>query len=374
MDETYADANNPTYGARFPGGHQDKFFELYQKGVEIGTWDVEALIADAPVQQDKTEWKRMTDEQQLVWSNLVARFLDGEQNVAIDATKLVQMVDSPYIDDSANKEAFYTGLQFEEVKHTQFCAWYAENVVPDQVFPTIGKGSRHGLSRLDDSSKADHFSERIEDILNTAVYTKQPHDIARAATNYGIFTEGVRARVRYSHMKEMAEETDLRTWLTAIEEISTDEGRHITGQVELIKELVEKEKDGIADYQGVSDTVLTQLQDAVKLLAKGALGSIFQMQIVKDERLADEEFDDQVDHHVKLRMRYLNDIFRETLALPGYDDDNIELQLRAAIDEIRGSVPDTEAFLATIEHNRSAAQDLREYEDGIGLASRPGNR
>ena len=358
----------PTYGDRFPGGHDDKFFELYQKAVELGTWDVEKVIAKAPVEKDREQWENMNREQRLLWSRTVAGFLDGENNVAVDATKLVQMVDSPYLDNTANKEAFYTTLQFEETKHTQFCAWYAENVVPDEVFPRIGRGSRHGLSALRGASGFGNLTEKEEDLLNTAVYTKKPHDIARAAANYGLHVEGLGARNGFNRMKTMAQETPLPTWISTFELISTDEGRHITGQLELVKELVDKEKEGKADYQGVGRTVWTQLKDDIELLAEGSIRSVYQLQAIRGEELSEEEIEQRIDQQVEARMRYVNDMYRRTLDLPEYDEQELRDHMRKTIRQTQQELEDEGGYLEEIERSQNQAQELIDHEDGLGFA------
>lgn len=353
-----------TYGDRFK---RDKFFELYQRAVELGTWDVEKVIAKAPIEEDRETWAEMGPNEKTRWSLYVSGFLDGEHEVAQDASKLVQMMGSPYLDNQAPKEAFFTTLQFEETKHTQFVSWYADNVVPDDVMPKTGVGVRNGLTRLilDDPDEKDYGLNALfddqRDALNTAIYTREPQDIARAITVYNLHVEGLFARSAFNGMKAMHDANPLPTWIKTFELISTDEGRHITAGIELVKELVEKEKDGDVDFTGVSRTVWGQVQEDVWKLSMSAVREAYAIALLTG-REGDEEFiDQQIEQQVEQYVRYTNDMYRRRIDLPHYDEEILRNNLNKDIEHTKEELD--ASYLEEMMDMRGELQEVLALED-----------
>lgn len=353
-----------TYGDRFQS--DDKFFQLYQKAVELGTWDPAKVIKQAPVEEDKAAWEEMSMNDMLNWSGIIGGFLDGEHEVAQDATKLVQMVDSPYVDNSTSKEAFFTTLQFEETKHTQFVSWYADNIVPDEVLPHTGKGVRQGLTRVlpSDVGLLDLFDEQ-RDALNTAVYSREPQDIARAAAIYNLHVEGLFARGAFTRMKQLqSEETGitLPTWTSTFEFISTDEGRHITAGLQLVKELVEKEKAGDPDYKGVGKTVWNRVDQDVERLAMTALDEAHMVAGMEGRHDDDEYIDKLIEQRVEGYIRYANDMYRRRVDLPEYDEDELRDSVNTALEHQKEEFAETGGLLNQVAEKRDEIQELLELE------------
>lgn len=249
------------YGDRYQA--EDKFFQLYQKGVELGTWDVEKLIKQAPVEKDKETWEQMDEDEQEQWARLVCAFMDGENEVAQDASRLIQMVGADCLDNNANKEAFYAGLAFEEAKHTQFTSWYAEEVIPDDVVSRTGKGDRHGVARNPHTAGSEGFEKlfnRQALLMEKAANSNDPIDIARATVNYNCHVEGIIARGGYFIKNRINRNAPLPAWNQGFQFVSTDEGRHITAGMEILKELLEKERAGKPEFQGVADAIWDQIK------------------------------------------------------------------------------------------------------------------
>jgi ribonucleoside-diphosphate reductase beta chain len=304
------------YGERYPA--DDKHFELYQKGVELGTWDVEKLIDQAPVEKDRETWEEMNEDEQDQWARLITSFMDGEQEVAQDASRLIQMVDSPYLDANANKEAFYAGLALEEAKHTQFTSWYTESVVPDDVVSRTGKGVRHGVVRNPHTAGSKGFQNLFDRqglLLEKAANGGDPIDIARATANYNLHVEGIIARGGYFIKNRMSANASLPTWNQGFQFVSTDEGRHITAGMEIIRELLEKEQAGEPEYQGVADAVWDQI--------KTDLPDIYDLTIHIVEDPGAPENPDPLDADLdKVINRFANiygGMYQDSIGLPTFD-------------------------------------------------------
>lgn len=254
-------SSNVDFGERIDT--DNKHYQLYQKGVELGTWDAEKLIEKVPAEKDKEMWESMSEEQQNQWARLVTAFMDGEHEVAQDGSRLIQMVESPYLDNTAEKAMFYADLSLEEAKHTQFCTWYAEEVVPDHIIPSTGNGDRYGDGRnphFVGSEGFENLFDRQAELLEKASRDDAgPIDIARATANYNCHVEGVIARGGYFIKNRWNKTTPMPAWNQGFQFISTDEGRHITAGTEILKELVGKEKEGKEAYQGVQEAVWDQL-------------------------------------------------------------------------------------------------------------------
>jgi len=257
----------PIYGSRFDPGN--KHFELYKKAKELGTWDPAKLIEKVPIEKDRENWNAMTHDEKEEWSRLASFFIDGEQEVAQDAQGLIEMMGSPYLDHNPEKQAFMTSLAFEESKHTEWFSFYFNEIMSDMT-PELGRGPRRGgleLPRTSACGVGDLF-ERQGDLVSRATQNSAgPTDIARCITNYNGSVEGVLARGGYTLKNRLMKEAPLPALNQAFQLISTDEGRHITSGMAILKELLEKERAGEPEYQGVDEAIwdqaVTDLPDIV---------------------------------------------------------------------------------------------------------------
>ncbi|SDG05839.1 hypothetical protein SAMN05216218_11451 [Halorientalis regularis] len=65
-----------------------KWFELYQKGIELGTWDVSKLVDAIGVEEDMAVWGSLEPEEKEQWARLIAAFVDLEHAAAEAVHKL----------------------------------------------------------------------------------------------------------------------------------------------------------------------------------------------------------------------------------------------------------------------------------------------
>ncbi|MFB6178395.1 MAG: ribonucleotide-diphosphate reductase subunit beta [Halorientalis sp.] len=235
------------------------YYELYQKSVELGTWDAEKLVEKVGFEDDREAWASLADDEKEQWARIISYFIDGEHAVAQDARRIMMTVSSPWFDRSIEKEMFASALALEEAKHTQFFDLYISNVMVDK-FPQYELDTRRGGVQIPrtDACGAGKMFDRQGTLQAQAAHGGDPIDIARAATNYHIGVEGILARGGYFAKNRMMQEAPLPLLNKGFQFISTDEGRHITFGLELMKELIEKEREGVPEYQGVQNAIWEQ--------------------------------------------------------------------------------------------------------------------
>jgi ribonucleotide reductase beta subunit family protein with ferritin-like domain len=240
------------------------YYELYQKSVELGTWNAEKLAEKVGFEEDREVWSTLADDEKEQWARIISYFIDGEHAVAQDARRIMKEVSSPWFDRSIEKEMFASALALEEAKHTQFFDLYVTNVMRDK-FPQYELDTRRGGIQIPrtEACGAGEMFERQGTLMAQAADGGDPVDIARAATNYHIGVEGVLARGGYFAKNRMMQEAPLKLLNKGFQFISTDEGRHITFGLELLSELLEKERAGEPAYQGVENAIWEQAVEDV---------------------------------------------------------------------------------------------------------------
>ena len=247
------------------------WYDLYQKGIELGTWNVEKLFDTVGVEDDVEVWNSLEPEQKEEWARLIAMFLDLEQAVAEDGRRVIEIASSPYLDDNFEKEMYAAVFTMTEVKHTQFFDMYVNTVMAD-VFPHNSLDVRRGghpLPRTASCGMSD-LGDRQGALMALAAAGGDPVDIARAATAYHMSVEGIAARAGYSMKNELMAEAPLTLLNKGFQFVSTDEGRHVTHGLELLNELLEKERAGEPEYQGVDKAIWEQaLTDVRDILDTG---------------------------------------------------------------------------------------------------------
>ncbi len=257
----------PTYtGQRIDTG--DKWYQLFQKGVELGTWNVEKLFDEIGFEQDKETWESLEPRERDQIRYLLSGFLDGETEVAGDAaTNLSRVMGADCLEGSRQKEMFMTMLTLTEHKHTQFLDIYMNEVMDDRDNYTEldpRKGTRVPIVQ---TTGLGEVFEHQGLLTAKAAQTKDPVDIARAATNYHLNVEGILARVGSTAISKLPERANLPLLNYAFKFISTDEGRHITHGVEFLKELLEQERAGEPQFQGVEAGIVDTLYKDVPYMA-----------------------------------------------------------------------------------------------------------
>lgn len=247
---------------------EDKWYLLFQKGVELGTWNVKKLFEEIGFEDDRETWRSLETDEKRQIRYLLSGFLDGEREVAGDAgTNLSRIMTAPCLEGNTQKEMFITMLTLTEHKHTQFMDIYMNEVMDEgdnftELDPRDGMRvpivETTGLGRV-----FDHQGQ----LTAEAAATLDPVDIARAGANYHLNVEGILARVGAGAISRLPERAALPLLNYGFKFISTDEGRHITHGVQLLKELLEKERAGKPIYQGVESAIVETLYEDVPYMA-----------------------------------------------------------------------------------------------------------
>lgn len=239
---------------------ESKYYELFQKSIELGTWNVEKLVRKVGFEDDIEVWDSLDEAEKEQWARIIAYFIDGEHAVAADSRRIIQSMSSPYYDNNIEKEMYATTLAMTEMKHTQFFDIYISNVM-DDVFPQFELDVRRGGMNIPrtEACGASTLYERQGALEAMAADGGDPVDLARAATTYHLNVEGTLARGGYFAKNKMMKQAPLKLLNKGFQFISTDEGRHITFGLELLKELIDKEEAGKPEYQGVKDAVWEQM-------------------------------------------------------------------------------------------------------------------
>ncbi|MDY7083243.1 MAG: ribonucleotide-diphosphate reductase subunit beta, partial [Halobacteria archaeon] len=158
----------------------NKWYELYQKGIELGTWDVEKLFDKVGVEEDIEVWNSMEREEKDQWARLIAAFVDLEQAVAEDGRRIIEQMSSPYLDNNIEKEMYASVFTMTEAKHTQFFDMYINTVMKD-VFPQSSLDIRRGGHPLPRTSACgmSELGDRQGAFMAAAADGGDPVDIAR---------------------------------------------------------------------------------------------------------------------------------------------------------------------------------------------------
>lgn len=245
-----------------------KWYSLFQKGVELGTWNVEKLFDEIGFEQDRESWEALTQDERDQIRYLLSGFLDGEREVAGDAaTNLQRIMGAPCLEDNTEKEMYMTMLTLTEHKHTQFLDIYMNEVMNDQDNYTDLDPRRGTRIPVVQATGLGEVFEHQGLLTAKAANTLDPVDIAKAATNYHMNVEGILARVGGGSISRFPERANFPLLNYAFKFISTDEGRHITHGVELLKELIEKERAGKPEFQGVEKGIVETLYKDVPYMA-----------------------------------------------------------------------------------------------------------
>ncbi len=247
---------------------EDEWYELYQKGVELGTWNVEKLFEEIGFERDRESWQSLEPRERDQIRYLLSGFLDGETEVAGDAaTNLSRVMGADCLEGNTQKEMFMTMLTLTEHKHTQFIDIYMNEVMCDRDNYTELDPREGTRVPIVQATGLGEVFERQGLLTAKAAQTRDPVDIARAATNYHLNVEGVLARVGAGAISRFPERADFPLLNYAFKFISTDEGRHITHGVELLKELLDKERAGEPKFQGVEEGIVDTLYKDVPYMA-----------------------------------------------------------------------------------------------------------
>ncbi|MDY6778974.1 MAG: ribonucleotide-diphosphate reductase subunit beta [Halobacteria archaeon] len=243
------------------------WYSLFQKGVELGTWNVESLFEEVGFEEDREVWRSLDDDEREQVRRLLAGFLDGEHEVGQDAAHHLQRIMSAdCLEHTETKEMYMTMFTLSEHKHTQFVDVYMNEVVGSDVsaedkYTELDPRRRGSRVPVVEATGLGEVFERQGRLAAKAAHTHDPVDIARLATNYHLNVEGVLARTGFYAINSMTKNAPLPLLNKGFKFISTDEGRHIAHGINLLKELIEKEREGVPEYQGVSRAIVETLHE-----------------------------------------------------------------------------------------------------------------
>ena len=96
-------------------------YNLYQKAKRHGIWNP----VDIDFSQDKEDWKKLSDAQQLEVLTQFAQFIGGEEAVTADILPMIMAVSKK---GWFEEESYLTTFLFEEAKHAEFFSLFLEEI------------------------------------------------------------------------------------------------------------------------------------------------------------------------------------------------------------------------------------------------------
>ena len=196
-------------------------YNLYQKAKKFGIWNP----VDIDFSQDKEDWKKLTEAQQLEVLTQFAQFIGGEEAVTQDILPMIMAVSKK---GWFEEETYLTTFLFEEAKHAEFFSLFLEEIgVTDDLSHLLSPG-HHKL-----------FDETLPAVMNKLLDDQSPEAMVDAAVTYNIFAEGVLAETGYWFFYEALSKANLFPgFISGIRNVKRDEGRHIGFGTFLIQRLI----------------------------------------------------------------------------------------------------------------------------------------
>ena len=196
-------------------------YNLYQKAKRHGTWNP----VDIDFSQDKEDWKKLSDAQQLEVLTQFAQFIGGEEAVTADILPMIMAVSKK---GWFEEESYLTTFLFEEAKHAEFFSLFLEEI-----------GVTEDLSHLLTPGHHKLFDEILPTVMNHLLEDESPEAMIDAAVTYNIFAEGVLAETGYWFFYEALSKANLFPgFISGIRNVKRDEGRHIGFGTFLIQRLI----------------------------------------------------------------------------------------------------------------------------------------
>lgn len=246
-----------------------KWYDLFQKGVELGTWNVEDLFDEVGFEEDREIWESLGPIERKQIRYLLSGFLDGEFAVGEDANHHLQrIVGAPCFDDNEEMEMYMSIFTLTEHKHTQFLDVYMHEVMGEQdVFADLNPKRGGARIPIVQATGLGEIFDRQGQLTARAAHSQDPVDIAEALTVYHMIVEGLLARGGFYSINKLSRNAPLPLLNHGFKFVSTDEGRHMTHGVEALSELIEKERAGEPEFQGVSHAIVDTLYENVGSVA-----------------------------------------------------------------------------------------------------------
>lgn len=203
-------------------------YNLYQKAKKFGIWNP----TDIDFSQDKEDWHKLNEEQQLEVLTQFAQFIGGEEAVTQDILPMIMAVSNK---GWYEEEAYLTTFLFEEAKHAEFFSLFLEEI-----------GVTEDLTHLLSPGYRKLFDETLPTVMGNLLNDQSPEAMVDAAVTYNIFAEGVLAETGYWFFYEALSKIELFPgFISGIRNVKRDEGRHIGFGTFLIQRLISEypEKD-----------------------------------------------------------------------------------------------------------------------------------
>ena len=185
-------------------------YKLYQKAKRHGIWNP----VDIDFSQDKEDWKKLNENQQLEVLTQFSQFIGGEEAVTQDILPMIMAVSQK---GWFEEETYLTTFVFEEAKHAEFFSLFLEEI-----------GVTEDLTHLLSPGYRKLFDETLPEVMGNLLVDQSPEAMLDAAVTYNIFAEGVLAETGYWFFYEALSKQELFPgFLSGIRNVKRDEGRHI---------------------------------------------------------------------------------------------------------------------------------------------------
>ena len=196
-------------------------YKLYQKAKRHGIWNP----VDIDFSQDREDWKKLNEEQQLEVLTQFSQFIGGEEAVTQDILPMIMAVSQK---GWFEEETYLTTFVFEEAKHAEFFSLFLEEI-----------GVTEDLTHLLSPGYRKLFDETLPEVMGNLLVDQSPEAMLDAAVTYNIFAEGVLAETGYWFFYEALSKQELFPgFLSGIRNVKRDEGRHIGFGTFLIQRLI----------------------------------------------------------------------------------------------------------------------------------------
>lgn len=202
---------------------------LWRKAKKLGTWDPAAI----DFEQDRDDWRCLSDEERDLLLRLTAQFQGGEESVTVDLLPLLERVAA---EERIEEEMFLTSYLWEEAKHVEGFDRFLREVA-------AATGS---LEHYFTDPYRSIFFEALPTAMDALRKDESPETLARAAVTYQMIVEGVLAETGYHAYVTVLADNDLCPGMQKLVRfVQRDEARHVGYGVFLLSRLVAEHGDTV---------------------------------------------------------------------------------------------------------------------------------
>lgn len=201
------------------GLRADSFpMRLYEKAKRLGVWNPSNLDFG----RDATDWETLDEERRFAILQLTSQFVAGEEAVTLDLLPLVLTIAK---EGRLEEELFLTTFLWEEGKHADFFSRWLREVA----------GDPDDLGEYHTPTYRILFEEELPRSMEALLADDSPQALARAATTYNMFVEGVLAETGYwSYHRSLGVNGLMPGLCEGLVNVRRDESRHIAYGVYLL--------------------------------------------------------------------------------------------------------------------------------------------